>query len=200
VPDRYPYPPDPDQPTLVSPTVALPEVRGGHARHADSGSSTRWLIPALAAGMLVAVILGALTALMMAGGGSGERPSAAAQPAGTEASADPMASATLDPSPSTSPSASPDLRPADLIAGLRTTIRQLQHDGNLDEDPAEELDKGLRDAARALADGNVNRTWDKLHDVASKIAHLHEEGDLSDRDFQSLATKMTQLAQALPRP
>jgi hypothetical protein len=153
------------------------------------------------AGALVAVILGVVAALVLAGGGSGEQPSAAAQPTGAEASgADPMASATLDPSPSTSPSASPHLRPADLIAGLRTTIKQLQRDGNLDEDPAEELDKGLKDAARALADGNVNRAWDKLHDVASKIAHLHEEGDLSDRDFQTLATKMTQLAQALPQP
>jgi hypothetical protein len=40
---------------------------------------------------------------------------------------------------------------------------------------------------------------DKLRDVAERLQHLHEEGDLPDREFQQLAAAMTQIAQALAR-
>jgi len=181
-----------------SPTVIMPRPRG---RHADGEkSSLRWLIGVIGGGAVLAVTLGVLTGLLLSNGEAQRPQPVVAPPSGVQPVDDPMATATLDASPTPTASASAsDAQPAQLIAAMRSTIRDLADADRIDGDAAKELNDDLKDAARALADNRIGRVWSKLSDVAGRLRHLHEEGDLSDREYQALAAVMTQLASALPR-
>lgn len=185
------------RPVADSPTVIMPRLRGRHA--GGERSSLRWLIGVIGGGAVLAVMLGVLTGLLLSNGGAQRPQPVVAAPSGVQPVDDPMATATLDASPTPTVSASVTAQPAQLIAAMRSTIRDLVDADRIDGDAAEELDDDLKDAARALADDRIGRVWSKLSDVAGRLRHLHEEGDLPDREYQTLAAVMTQLANTLPR-
>lgn len=116
--------------------------------------------------------------------------------------ATPGPATTTEPSPSPTP-AKPSRqapRPADLIAGIQAGLPQLVRDGHLDTDAAKELNKRLEEASRALADGDTEKAWNKLRDVAEKVGQLREERKLTPTGYEALTASLTQLAQTLPRP
>ena len=188
------------RPVVDSPTVIMPSTGGRHA--ADGGMSPRWLIGVIGGGAILTVGLGALVGLLLSSGGPARAPASgiAAPSAAVETVDEPMTTASVDASPTPSPSTSVgEARAAELIAAMRSTIRDLARADRIDGDAADDLDDDLKAAARALAADEVGKALDELRDVAERIQHLHEEGDLPDREFQQLATAMTQIGQALPR-
>src|SRR5262249_56301210 len=96
------------------------------------------------------------------------------------------------------PSPRPSLRPAELIAGLNTTVLGLVRDGQLAPDAGKALTKRLREAAAKLADGEVDGARGKLAEVVDMVVNLRNDGELSSTGYQTLAAALTQLAQVLP--
>ncbi|MEH0824310.1 MULTISPECIES: FIMAH domain-containing protein [unclassified Micromonospora] len=157
------------------------------------------------AGALVAVLLAAIVVTFTGGdpepsaarpafpAASGDVAPEASEPAMTEA---PTESASASPSPT--PSSRPRLRPAQLIAGLHTTITGLVRDGQLSSDAGEELTKRLREAEEKLAAGEGDKAREKLAEFGEKVVKLRKQDKLSAAGYQTLAAGLAQLAQVVP--
>ena len=86
----------------------------------------------------------------------------------------------------------------DLIAGLDATVVGLVQDGQLKPDDGKDLTKKLREAAKKLADGEVDKARDKIADFGKKVAKLREKDKISSSGYEALAAGLTQLAAVLP--
>lgn len=156
------------------------------------------------AGAVVAVVAAAVM-VAFAGddeGGSvaGSGPAAAVNgtPEATEATVADEPSASPSASPSPKPSSQRPTRPADLVAGLRATLRGLIEQGQVSRDAGEELDKRLQEAGEHLADGEANKARKKLREFAEKLVDLRKEDKIGSAGYDVLIAEATQLAQALP--
>ena len=202
------YPPAPE--TDFSPTAQLPRV--GRRRRFDSGGPSRliWVLVAAAVVMTIAAVIAVLTV------GDDDTPPLVAPPAASEAdvpteepdpayteaapllpSLPPPSSAA--PRPSATPAAQSRLRPAEIVAALRATVRALVADGQLSRRGGELLDDRLRSIAGLIADGKLQRARKQVNDLARNVVALHEDGKVSDRGYQTLIAGISLLQQALGR-
>lgn len=187
--------------------------RGRHSLDArDADARSRWAIPAVIAGALAALTLGATTAVLLAG--EGDDPPAAASD-GPTGSVEPVElSATPSPSPSPTPSPTSVLTPvvkppaatatrssapptAELVNGIRSAIRRLERNHQIGAEAAQALDRQLREVTRAAAASDLRRAREVLAAVGAEVDDLHEDGNLSDAGHREIVAGLTALARAL---
>ncbi|MCP2329468.1 hypothetical protein HDA40_007975 [Hamadaea flava] len=194
-------PPHDDHPTLVD------TARSGRGRHAVDPPAIRRLLPLLAAGTVI-VVLGVVLGLQLSAGTPQHRPEGFTPIASTSAVADPPATAspeTSAPAPSPTPAKSSSTRVAtsravQLTSALRTTIRQLDHAGQLDSDAARSLDRLVRDARRALSGGDLEPGRDRLRVIGETVGRLRSDGELSAAGYATLTKALAQIEDSLTRP
>ncbi|WP_446218109.1 FIMAH domain-containing protein [Micromonospora sp. IBHARD004] len=124
---------------------------------------------------------------------------------GTSAPADPTEPVTEEasPTPTSSPSSSsPAPRraasPAELVAGLGTTVEGLVQQGQLRPRVGNELGKRLREVEEKIADGETDEAREQLREFAEKLIDLRQDGKISASGYEVLVAGTTQLGQALP--
>lgn len=196
--------PEPPRPQVVSPTAPLPLLKG-RKRHRATDDGRRLMLLTVA-GAVVAVVAAAVMVASVGDedGDGAARSGPAAALAGTPEAPEPAvadepsASPTASPSPSPKPSSPRPARPADLLSGLRATVRGLVEQGQLSRDAGEELNKRLREAEEELADGDARKARKKLSEFAQKLVDLRKENKISSAGYDVLIAGATQLAQALP--
>ncbi|MEV8505929.1 hypothetical protein AB0368_14010 [Actinoplanes sp. NPDC051475] len=167
---------------------------------ADRSRRFMW---AAVAGAIVMTVFAAVTVLRASSDSAPPVPPPAAAPApavATSAAVD-AAAPSATPSASPSPSRSPvpqSQNPAELITGMRTTIRESVRAGQLSPDAGRELGRRLDDAAERLAKGKPGKTRQKLREFTRKLLDLRKEDKISDAVFQSLAAELAAVVRTLP--
>jgi hypothetical protein len=101
----------------------------------------------------------------------------------------------------TPPAAAPrrDRRPADILAGLRTSVAGLVGDGQLSARDGAGLDRRLGQVGDRLANGQVDRARKGLRAFTDKVGVLRRKGRLSAPGHQLLLRGVVQLAAALSK-
>jgi hypothetical protein len=84
-----------------------------------------------------------------------------------------------------------------LLAALRTTIRRLGHEDQLDDRAARSLDRLVRDAGRALGEGDVRGAQAKLRTVAETVSRLRADGDLSAAGYETITKAISAIERNL---
>ncbi|MEV1143195.1 hypothetical protein [Micromonospora sp. NPDC049799] len=196
-----------DPEPTVRTAAATPPVAAGRSRHraADDGSRTMWI--AVAAAAVVVVVAGLMVALSGDDGADGPgrgaafatpvdtgTPLVAEEPVPEEPSASPTPSST----PTAAPSPPRRVRPADLVAQLRSTLDTLVRQDQVHRGAGRELRKRLQGVEQNIADGDVNGAREKLREFAAKLVELRREGKVGEDGYAALVAGATQLAQALP--
>lgn len=112
---------------------------------------------------------------------------------------EPSASPTTSSTPAAAPSPAPSrrVRPADVLARLRSTLDRLVRQDQVPRRDGRELSRRLRDVEENLADGDVDRAREKLREFTEKLVDLRREGKVGEDGYAALAEGATQLAQAL---
>ncbi|MFI7599772.1 FIMAH domain-containing protein [Actinoplanes sp. NPDC049681] len=187
-----------------APTAALPTVGEGtrHQNPDESGvgpDRSRRFMWAAVTGAIVMTVFAAFTVWRVSSGSEPADPPAAQAPAPAVASSAPADVETPSPSPSASPSPSrtpvrQSRNPAELIAGMRTTIQESVRSGQLSRDGGRELNRRLDEAVERLGRGKPGKSRQKLREFTRKLLDLRKEGEISEPVFQSLATQLSALA------
>ncbi|MFI7577714.1 FIMAH domain-containing protein [Micromonospora sp. NPDC049497] len=195
-----------DPEPTVRTAAATPTVAAGRSRHraADDGSRAMWM--AVAAAAVVVVVAGLMVALSGDDGADGPGRAAFATPVDTgpplvieePVPEEPSASSTASSTPTAAPSPPRRVRPADLVAQLRSTLDTLVRQDQVHRSAGRELRKRLQDVEQNIADGDVNGAREKLREFAAKLVELRREGKVGEDGYAALAAGATQLAQALP--
>ncbi|WP_446210250.1 FIMAH domain-containing protein [Micromonospora sp. IBSANI012] len=195
-------PRDPRSADVAPPTSVLPLVRPAGSRHRapDDGRRLMWLATGGAAAVMVAAVL----VVVFAGGEEAGPATGGTVAIGTSAPAEPSEPVTGEVSPTPTSSSSPtspaprSASPAQLVAGLRTSVDGLIRQRQLSRGEGNELRKRLREVAEKIADGEADKARENLREFAEKLVNLRREGKISASGYEALAAGATQLGQALP--
>lgn len=155
------------------------------------------------------MVLGVVLGLQLSAGTPQHRPEGFTPIASATAVDDPPATASpgtsASPAPSPTPAKSSSTqvaisRAVQLTSALRTTIRQLDHAGQLDSGAARSLDRLVRDARRALSGGNLGPGRDRLRVIGETVGRLRSDGYLSAAGYATLTKALAQIEDSLTRP